>query len=191
MQAFKNRLSKGQELTNDLVDYLVANDIPYFITGYEGLNTSGEARLNIINNNSITSLFVRHYPDLTLAFKHDSYLLEVKNSSGIEYECWQTYKKLHENLEVNVLFYLRDKKVYHIKDIVFEQMNEYCWKSNLEIPVLDNIWRVPKMLDDDKYVEYLKAYDYKTSGCSFAFIDFKKSIGYDKEVLKRISNINT
>lgn len=190
MQAFKNRLSKGQELTNDLVDYLKANDIHYFVTAYEGLNTSGDARLNIIKNNSITSLFVRHYPDLTLAFKHDSYLLEVKNSSGIEYECWQTYKKLYENLSVNVLFYLKDKKVYHIRDIVFKPMATFCWKSNIEIPVIESVWRVPKMLDDDEYTEYLRAYEYKTSGCSFAFIDFEKSVGYDKEVLRRINNIS-
>lgn len=191
MQAFNKRLNKGQELTNDLLSYLNANSIPYFVTGYEGLNTSGDARLNIINNNSITSLFVRHYPDLTLAFKHDSYLLEVKNSSGIEYECWQTYKKLYENLSVNVLFYLKDKKVYHIRDIIFKPMANFCCKSNLEIPVIEGIWRVPKMLDDDQYSEYLRAYEFRTSGSSFAFIDFDRSIGHDKEVIKRIYNSTT
>jgi hypothetical protein len=186
MQAFHNRLNKGYELTNDLLSFLQDYNIPYFVTGYEGLNKSGEAKLNIINNDSITSLFVRHYPDLTLAFKHDSYLLEVKNSSGIEYECWQTYKKLHENLGVNVLFYLKDKKIYHIKDIVFETMRSYCFKSKLEIPVMDNIWRVPKTLNNDDYVKYLRAYDFRTSGNTFAFIDFENSTGYEKEVLKRI-----
>lgn len=188
MQAFKNRLNKGQELMDELVDYFVDNDISYFVTGYEGLNSSNNARINIIKNNAITSLFVRHYPDFTLAFKHDSYLLEVKNSSGIEYECWQTYKNLHDNLGVNVLFYLRDKRIYHINDIKFKKMLPYCGRSNLSIPILDDVWRVPKMLNEDDYSKYLRAYKFNTSGCSFAFIDFDNSKGYDKDILIRINN---
>lgn len=188
MNSFKKRISKGQELQDYLINYLDKNEISYFLTGYEGLSENNNAKLKIIKNNSRTSLFVRHYPDITLVSNQDTYLLEIKNSSGIEKKSWETYKKLHNELGVNILFLLKTKLIYNIRDIVFNKMNTYDSVAKINIPITDKIWKEPRKLPDNQYLNYLKAYNNKTSGCSFAFIDFKKSKGYSVEVLKKLNN---
>lgn len=186
MSSFSKRLSKGQKLQDDLISYLNENGIAYFVTGYEGLTSENNALQKIISNNTTTSIFVRHYPDVTLASSNDSYLLEVKNSTGIEKDAWDNYSKLANELNLKVIFYLKDRMIYALKNIVFKKAISYCAKSKMYIPVKDGIWKCPRLLPREKYNKYLESYNYRTSGCSFALIDFDKSQGYDREILKEI-----
>lgn len=184
---FEKRRMKGMALQDYLIQYLDSNNIGYFLTGYEGLTQYNNAGLNIIRNDSNTSRFVRFYPDITLSMKKDSFLLEIKNSSGIERDCWNIYKTLSDDIGVNVMFLLKDKRIYNIKDLVFRRAKHYDHISNMNIPVEDEIWRSPRLLPDHLYREYLAAYNGRTSGASFAFIDFEKSKGYGIETLLLIN----
>lgn len=186
MNRFNKRLSKGQKLQQFLIDYLDKHQISYFLTGYEGLSQKHNAKIKIIRNDSPTSMFVRHYPDITLASNKDTFLLEIKNSSGIEKECWDAYKSLHDNLGINILFLLKTKKIYPLKSIKFNRMSSFDRRSGLHIPVTSEVWREPRKMNELDYKKYLKSYNGSTSGCSFAFIDFKNSKGYEIENLLRL-----
>lgn len=184
---FEGRRKKGLALQDYLIKYLDDNKIGYFLTGYEGLTQYNNAGLNIIRNDSNTSRFVRFYPDITLSMKKDSFLLEIKNSSGIEKDCWNIYKTLSERIGVNVMFLLKDRRIYNIKDLVFMKAKSYDRISNMNIPIEDGIWRSPRLLPDHLYHQYLAAYNGRTSGSSFAFIDFDRSKGYGIETLLLIN----
>jgi len=186
MRRFDKRLTKGQKLQRYLLDYLDKHEISYFLTGYEGLAQKHDAKFKIIKNVSTTSMFVRHYPDITLASNSDTFLIEIKNSTGIEKDCWDAYKSLHDNLGVNILFLLKTKKIYTINDIRFKRMPSFDNRSGMKVPVTDSIWREPRKMNEFRYVQYLNSYKGSTSGCSFAFIDFDKSNGHDIKNLLRL-----
>jgi len=186
MKSFEQRKSKGQELENYVVKYLKDNKIGYFLTGYEKLIEKNDAKIKIIKSNSNTSFFVRHYPDITVCSEKNSCLLEIKNSSGIEKNCWENYWKLYQNLQLNVFFVLKNKLVYNITGIHFKKHSGYDYKAKMHVPVTDGIWLEPRLLDKHKYNQYKKAFQNKTSGCSFAFIDFEKSKGYPINILNKL-----
>ena len=189
MNGFKERLNKGKKLEDYLKKYLDDNNIDYFNTGYEGLVSSKNARNKIRFSKTDTSFFVRHYPDVTMSSNKDSFLIEIKNSSGIEKDCFENYKALSEHLNLNVMLLLKDHKIYNIKDIVFSKANEFDRIAQMNIPITKNVWKEPRQMDKNNYYKYLNAYKSKgkyTSGCSFAFIDFYKSQGHNLDVLKLI-----
>lgn len=185
---FQYRLGKGATLYNGLIDFLNSNGIAYFLTGYERLDSANNANGNIIKNNTHTSLFVRHYPDITICSKKETYLVEVKNSTGIEKECWDTYLSLNKKLGLKVLLYLKDERIYPIQNVEFKKAKPYCYASGLMIPIVDEIWRSPRLMPESDYNKYMKANKGRTSGCSFAFIDFDRSIGFDKKELLRLKS---
>ena len=189
MNDFDKRRSKGQALQDYLINYLDNHKISYFLTGYEGLTQKHNAKEKIIVNNSKTSLFVRHYPDLTLASSEDTFMIEVKNSSGIEKECYDAYKALYDELGVNIMFFLRDKKIYPFNNLKFNHIAEYDPVAEMNVPITDSVWKEPRKMDLVRYKQYKNAYAEKkkyTSGCSFAFIDFKNSNGFSIDNLLRI-----
>lgn len=189
MSDFEKRKTKGKALEDRLKSYLSKEGIDYFVTGYEGLNSSKNARDKIKFNSATTSFFVRHYPDVTMASRKDSFLIEVKNSTGIEKDCFANYLSLSKSLNLNVMLFLRNHKIYNVCDIVFQKQSGYDYLAKMQIPITDGIWKEPRKMDENNYHKYLNAYRAKgkyTSGCSFAFIDFEKSKGYDLNVLKQL-----
>jgi hypothetical protein len=191
MTNFEKRLSKGQLLYDELLMYMSDNNIEYFLTGYENLDATQNARLNIIKNNSNTSLFVRHYPDITTTFEKDTVLIEAKNSSGIEYHAYNTYRLLRESLGLNILLFLKNKKFCKIEDLRFSKINEYDTVSEMNIPIKDEFFRAPELLDEDLYFKYLDAYRRNgkyTSGNSFAFINFEETKFFDIDVLIKMKD---
>lgn len=188
MRSFNKRRRKGKELEDYLVNKLNEYDIGYFLTGYEGLKYRNNALDLISLNNTPTSFFVRHYPDYTLAFEKESFLIEIKNSTGIEREAWDAYKALRQDLHLNVLMLLKDRRVYNIDDIKFRQIHRFDARAGMDVPVLDGIWKAPRLMPQEKYYQYLKAYDFKTSGCTFAYIDFERSIGHPLDILVSVKH---
>lgn len=186
MKDFDKRLNKGQELNDFFNDFLVNNKLSYIESGYE-FNKDYYNAINLIKNkNDKTSKFVRYYPDKTLTGKSKSILIEVKNSSGIEKECYENYLSLINNLNIEILFLLKNKKLCKCQDLKFNDVNEYDIKAKMKIPVIDKVWKAPRLLNEYDYQNYLKAYKYKTSGCSFAFIDFKNTKFYELNVLLKL-----
>jgi hypothetical protein len=191
MTNFEKRLSKGQLLYDELLMYMSDNNIEYFLTGYENLNSTQNARLNIIRNTSKTSLFVRHYPDITTTFEKDTVLIEVKNSSGIEYHAYNTYRLLRESLGLNILLFLKNKKFCKIEDLRFNKTKEYDSVSKMIIPIKEEYFRAPELLDKDSYLRYKEAWKNRTnssSGDSFAFINFEETKFFDIDVLIKMKD---
>lgn len=187
MSGFDKRSKKGEVHEKDLMDYLDKIGISYLMSGYENWISQNRGFENIRFNSSNTSIFVRHFPDITMTTNYDTYLLEAKNSTGIERQCWNAYRSIYDNLGVKVIFYLKDKRIYPIQNIVFKNVDSYCPLSKMNVPVEDGIWRCPSKLSHDRYYEYKKKMHYRTSGNTYALIDFKKSKGYDRSILKRLS----
>jgi len=191
MSEFKKRHAKGEELYNELLLYMSINNIEYFLTGYENLSATQNAKTNIIRNNSNTSLFVRHYPDITTTFEKETMLIEVKNSSGIEYNAYKTYMLLAENSNLNFYLFLRNRKFCKIQDLKFNAPAKYCDICKLNIPIKDNYFRAPEQLDYFEYLQYKEAYSAQgktTSGNSFAFIDFDNTKFYDIDVIVKLKD---
>ena len=94
MSEFEKRLQKGNLLQKEFITFLDENNISYILSGYEYLLHSNNAMSILKKSNDLTSLFIRHYPDLSLLFKNKSVLIEIKNSTGIEEEAYNNYFSL-------------------------------------------------------------------------------------------------
>lgn len=186
MSGFNERIKKAMTLQNEVIKFLDDNNIQYILSGYEYLKSSMNGRELITKNNDKTSIFIRHYPDVSLIYKNKSCLLEIKNSSGIEMECFNNYLSLSNELNINVFLYLKNHKICNVNSIKFNEVNSYDNIAKMEIPVLDKIWKTPRLLCKNDYYKYLNAYKEKkkyTSGCAFAFIDFENTEFYDRNIL--------
>lgn len=182
---FKERLNKGKILQEYLENFLKENYIPYAKTGYENLISEYNFS-NITFNKDATSEFIRFYPDYATVFKGKSFLIEVKNSTGIEYNCYKTYNVLVEKLNITLLLFLKNKKLCKLSDVVFNTPN-YDPVSKLTIPFKEGTkFRDPHLLNEEDYRKYIIAYESKgmsTSGNSFAYIDFNNTPFYDLGIL--------
>lgn len=182
MSGFDERRRKGDELVSVVKNILKQKNIPYINSGYENLaNTFGSDRIKFMKDN--TSYFIRHYPDFSLILK-ESLLLEVKNSSGIEKQCYYNYLKLSTDLKLNVCVCFsvpanKNNPMYcDINELKFNIPDSYDAVSGVSIPITDIYFRTPRLLPDPEYYWYLecnKKNRKNTSGCSFAFIDFYKT----------------
>jgi len=190
--AFERRLKKGSELQKKVIEEIEALGYSFFLTGYENLIGSKDSFKEIRRNDDETSEFIRFYPDLSIILKDFSVLLEVKNSSGIERSAFENYTKLQKDLGLNVFLYLKNNKICSIDKLKFCDVDEYDKVAEMYVPVNQKIWKTPRELPDDEYYEYLKRYRKRgkyTSGCAFAFIDWKNTFFYSlneiKEAVKR------
>lgn len=186
MTNFEIRLQKADDLMQNLIAILDEKKVPYFISGYEYLLSKNQAIEKIKKMYDKTSEFVRYYPDVTLVINQNTFLAEVKNSSGIEKNCFMNYVSLQNNLKVNVVLFLKNKMFCKLDDIVFAKSNGYDYISKKTIPVTNQIWREPRLMAKNDYFEYLQAYKNAgkyTSGCSFAFIDFNETKFFDVDAL--------
>jgi len=186
MSAFEKRLAKGAELQQELIDFLDANGVQYLLSGYEHLKGSDDAMRIIRRNNDGGSLFIRHYPDVSVIKPDRSVLIEVKNSTGIEKECYEAYKALRVGLGINVLLFLRNRKLCRIDDLIFQACDTFDRVAGFDVPVTEGVWKEPRKLPEDQYHALLSAYRSKgknTSGCSFAFIDFRRTEFYELEAI--------
>jgi len=183
MSAFKARQNKSKELCDYLINYLQNKKISYFESGYEYYKQYNNAN-KIIKFNDSTSKFVRYYPDYTIALNNISVLIEVKNSTGIEKECYDNYMILADKLNIKILLLCVNKKLCILKDIVFKKINSFDKIANMNIPVTDEVWKEPRKMNLKDYQQYLKSYNYRTSGCSFAYIDFQKTKFYNINILE-------
>lgn len=186
MTGFEARLGKGKELQDYFINYLKENNINFLLSGYEHQSGSDQAKDKIKRAKDLTSFFVRHYPDTTLISVNKSVLVEIKNSSGIEKDCYDTYLSLCENLSLNVLLFLKNKMLCRVDELKFCKVKEWDYVAEMNIPVIDEVWKAPRQMPDDEYKNYLRGYDRKgknTSGSTFAFIDFDKTNFYPISVL--------
>ena len=184
MRKFEKRKQKGKILENQFIEFLEANGYKYIKTGYEHLQAASESLGRIKKNKDRTSAFIRHYPDISLILDGVSCLFEVKNSSGIERECYNNYLSLKKNLGLNVVLLLREcrqtksGRFVFIEDLKFIEMDNIDRKTGYRIPVDEGVWRCARKLPAEEYHGYLSAMNYKTSGCDFAFIDFRNTKKY-------------
>jgi hypothetical protein len=186
MSEFKKRIEYSDILTNFFNDFLKENKISYFESGYEFYKSNENAVNKIKYKKDITSKFIRYYPDYTIVGKNKSILIDVKNSSGIERECYENYKNLESSCNVNLLLLLKNKKLCKLEDLKFYKPDAFDIKSNLTIPIENEFFRSPRLLNQKDYEIYMNAYKGTTSGCSFAFIDFKNTKSYELNVLNKL-----
>jgi len=187
MNTFKHRIEKGNELLYYLHSYLELNNIAFYNSGYE--YTSGSTKNKIAKLNDNTSKFIRFYPDSTIVGERQSCLVESKNSTGIEKDCYESYLALKEKHGVNILLFLKNKMLCNVEGIVFNHAKSYDAIAQMNVPVTENIWREPRAMNKEDYELYIRRYkDAKkyTSGCSFAFIDFHKTKFYNLSILKKL-----
>lgn len=184
MNAFNIRTNKSKELCNFLIDYLKNTSISYFESGYEYYKQYNNA-LKIVKHSDNTSKFVRYYPDFTIVLSDVSALIEVKNSSGIEKECYDNYMFLCKTLNMNIYLFCSNKKLCRVTDIVLKKIDSFDKIANMNVPITNEVWKEPRKMNSQDYQKYLKAYNYRTSGCSFAYIDFQKTKFYEINILKQ------
>lgn len=169
---FKSRLSKGEEAIEELKDIFVRHGIEYAQTGYEFWNSSNGFTSLITKNNDESSRLCRFYPDMVVPMSKRSYLIEVKNSSGIERECYDELLKFEE--KYNVLLFLKhegDFKVVRPSKLRFSDPVNYARKY---LTPVDGYWVCPSMMTKEEYSEYKKK-NPNTSGNDFAFIDWNQT----------------
>ena len=193
---FKKRLNKGKILSDEMCEYLDAHNIEYLLTGYEHLSGTNNAHEILKKCHDKTSRFMRYYPDLFIILTGKSCLIEIKNSSGIEKECYESYFYLKDSLDINIMLFLRNRKLCMIEDLKLQPVKSYDYIAKMNIPVADGVWKSPRNMidnpeyDSEAYRRYKEAYanaDKHTSGCSFAFIDFNSTQFWDIKVIEKIN----
>ena len=130
MNEFKKRIEYADILTDFFNDFLKENKISYFESGYEFYKSNQEALEKIKFKNDVTSKFIRYYPDYTIVGKNKSILIDAKNSSGIEKECYENYKNLEYSCNINLLLLLKNKKLCKLQDLKFYKPDVFDAKSN-------------------------------------------------------------
>lgn len=181
---FNKRSLKGNELQEWFIQYLKNNKIDFFHSGIEFIcnkNILDKLRKYTCKGSNL----MRFQPDLVVLLKQNPLWFEIKNSSGIEQSCFYYYLELQEFYKTTIVFVLKNKKLCELNDLKFKIMPEYDEISQMFIPVEDKIWRCPNMLKDDEREKYLIAYNGKTSGNTFAYIDFDTSKMYDVSILNK------
>lgn len=184
MTSFENRKNKGEVLLNDFIQYLNNNKIPFVHYGYEIIWNTTELRNQLLNYKNTASKLMRFNPDLIIHLKNNCFFCEVKNSSGIEKECFAYYFEIQKIYDIPVYLLLKTKKLYPINSLKFLPMNEFDNIAKMKVPVLDGIWKMPNMLNYEDKIKYVRAYNGKTSGNSFAYINFE-SPNIEVNVLKK------
>ncbi len=182
---FNKRSSKGKELQEWFIKYLKDNNIHFFNSGIEDIckNKLNLERLRKYTNKGAN--LMRFQPDLVVLLKPQPVWFEIKNSTGIEQSCFCYYQELQEFYKTSIVFVLKNKKLCELNDIKFKVMPEYDDRSQLHVPVQDQIWRCPDLLKPDDKQKYLSAWKGITSGNTFAYIDFDASKTYDVNILNQ------
>ena len=171
---FKNRTIKAEELVKKIKEFLDSNKIAYIETGYEFLVNRNDFTNRIKKINDSTSKFIRYLPDICI-YEKRSVFLEAKNSTGIEKDCYDNYISLSQNLNIKIIICSKDLTICLIEKIKFKQLSEWDNRALMNVPIIDGIWKNPRALPENEYHKYLANYNYKTSGCTFAYIDFEHS----------------
>lgn len=174
MNNFKKRTIKGDVLVDELKLRFKQNSINYIETGVENFKNYNSKTNKLLRcNNDLTSNFIRFFPDITVIM-NQTYLIEVKYSTGIEKLAYENLINL-ENNGYNIFIYKQDSCFYKPSKIVFKEMQEYDSVSKLNIPVDEKFWRNPQKLNNNDYLKYINAYSNKsTSGNIFAFFNYDK-----------------
>jgi len=174
MTNFSKRTEKGIVLMNELKFKLLKDKVNFYETGAENFKKSNKNIVNDIRkNNDLTSNFIRYFPDLTIIL-NETYLIEVKYSSGIEKSCYENLINL-ENNGYNIFIYRQDACFCKPSDLAFKLMEQYDTTSKINIPVDDFIWRNPSKLSPKDYKVYIDAYkNQPTSGNIFAYFNYDK-----------------
>jgi hypothetical protein len=187
MNGFEKRITKARELEIRFTEFLNSKGISYVQTGYENFKEYRNALPKIAYLSDATSKFLRFIPDFALIRKDSTVMIEVKNSTGIEKECYDSYKILSDKLGVRIFILNKFSRLMDLHDIKFQKTSSYDYIAKMDIPVVDDIWKSPRELPKEQYYDYLKAYEMQnkfTSGCSFAFIDFETTKSYSMELIE-------
>lgn len=180
---FKNRSYQGDELQRWFINYLKSNRIDYFEYGIEIVCRTKSNHLKLCNYAHKGANLMRFHPDLVVLLKKSPYWFEIKNSSGIEKACWFRYIELQRVYNIPIVFILKNKKMCKLDNVQFRKMPEYDERSQMYIPVENDIWRCPDLLEFDERKKYIESYAGQTSGNTFAYIDFDASIMHDINIL--------
>ena len=162
--SFYNRIEKGKSLEKYLENLLEDFGVEYIRSGQEFYKDEKNE-------------YNRYNPDFTVCtpILKKQFFLEVKNSTGIEEEAYNHYKSIQDNTKYDVYLFLLNKKFCKFYDLKLKKIDTFDHKSGLEIPIKDEVFKQPRLLNEKDYRKYLKAYDFRTSGCSFAYIDFENT----------------
>jgi hypothetical protein len=186
---FEARRSAGDILAQKLVEQFERLKIPYIYTGYEYFDNNTDltriAFSLLKKNKDGNSSYLRFFPDFTTVGNTKSLFVECKNSTGIEKDCYYNYKNMQEFNNTNIVLYLKNEKFCFLPDLKFKEANEWNYRTQMKIPITDKVWVEPRKMPKKEYDLYLERMQYKTSGCSYALIDFDKTKTFDIEYLKQ------
>lgn len=189
---FEARRNAGDILAQKLVEQFERYKVPYIPTGYEYYKNNDD--LNKIafkmlkKNKDSNSSYLRYFPDFTTVGNTKSVFVECKNSTGIEKDCYYNYKNMQESNNTNIVLYLKNEKFCFLPDLKLKEASEWNYRTQMKIPITDKVWIEPRNMPRKEYDLYLERMQYKTSGCSYAFIDFENTKTFSIEYLKEYLN---
>lgn len=189
---FNARLSAGDALVNKLISQFESNLVPYIPTGYE--HFQNKSQLTTIafellkKNKDSNSAFLRFFPDFTTVGNNRSVFIECKASSGIEKQCYYAYKNMQDSNDANIILYLKNERFCFLPELKLKEASEWNYKAQMKVPVSDKVWIEPRKMPKKDYDLYLQRMQYKTSGSSYAFIDFENTVTFSIDYLKEYLN---
>jgi len=189
---FEARLKAGNSLASKLISQFENYKIPYIPTGYEHFQNISElttiAFSLLKKNKDDNSAFLRFFPDFTTVGTLKSVFVECKASTGIEKDCYFAYKNMQESNGTNIVLYLKNGMFCFLPELKLKEAQEWNYKAQMKVPVTNKIWIEPRKMTKSDYDIYLDKMQYKTSGSSFAFIDFQNTKTFSIEYLKDYLN---
>jgi hypothetical protein len=176
---FKERTEKGKIAISKFIEKLETKNISYAHTGYEDWVATSEFYDQIKNIHTHSSNRIRFFPDLSIIYKGETFLIEIKNSSGIEKECYETYLDLEKiGYKINIAFYLQESFFCFSRpsSLPFNKISKTIKGIDISeyISECEKFILMQKMKIENKQKFYELKKVFKNSGNDFGYVDKNK-----------------
>lgn len=176
---FKERIEKGKIAISKFIKKLESRNIPYAYTGYEDWVATPEFYSEIRNIHTDSSNRIRFFPDLSIIYKGETFLIEIKNSSGIEKECYETYLDIEKiGYKINIAFYLDEGFFCFSKPstLPFSKISKTIKGIDISeyISECEKFLLMRKMKDEDRHKFFELKKVFRNSGNDFGYVDKSK-----------------
>jgi hypothetical protein len=183
--SFQDRILASEIAVNMFDAWCHQRNLIFGKSGYENWGNDG-FKNRIRQLDDTTAKRIRFFPDRTILGEKGAQLVEVKNSTTIEKDAYDTYMDLYRtSYHVGIIFRNEEFLGFEygnqsIVRLLYCDINnlqakvpedKYLTKYGMRLPVEGDVWITPRNLSPDEYQKWKS--NSPGSGTAYALIDFE------------------